>query len=233
MSKLPDEMLRALQSCQLLRDMPAAGLEAILSLAGERHVRRGATIFQRGDAGSSRMAIVAGSVRIGATSRDGKEVTLAVLGAGAVFGELALLDGKPRSADASALEDTRLIEIGRGAFLRLLREDNALLSALLALLCERVRSASASVEDMALLDVPTRLARVLLKLGVHYGRKTPAGLRIELRISQQDLSTLVAASREAVNRQLQTWREAGILGSDSGLHLIRQAARLAAYAEPL
>ena len=213
--------------------MPAAGLEAILSVAGDRHVRRGATIFQRGDAGSSMMAILAGSVRIGSTSRDGKEVTLAVLGAGEVFGELALLDGKPRSADATALEDTRLIEIGRPAFLRLLGDDTALLSALLALLCGRIRNATASVEELALLDLPARLARMLLKLGVHYGRKTSGGLRIELRISQQDLSTLVAASREAVNRQLQTWREAGILGTEGGLHLIRHAAQLAAFAEPL
>ncbi len=229
----PDETLRALRSCQLFGDMPASGLEAILSVAGDRHIRRGRLIFQRGDAGSSMMAILAGSVRIGSMSRDGKQVTLAVLGAGEVFGELALLDGKPRSADATALEDTRLVEIGRPAFLRLLRDDDALLSGLLALLCERVRNASASVEELALLDLPTRLARVLLKLSVDYGRKTPGGLRIELRISQQDLSTLVAASREAVNRQLQTWREAGILGTERGLHLIQHSARLASFAEPV
>lgn len=226
-----DERLLALRSGRLFGEMPPADLEAMLSVAAERRVGRGALIFQRGDAGSSMMAVLSGQVRIGSMSREGKQVTLAVLGAGDVFGELALLDGKPRSADAVALEDCGLLVIERADFLALLRGNAGLLAGLLAMLCDRLRQASATVEDLALLDMPTRLARVLLKLGIDYGRKTPGGLRIELRLSQQDLSTLVAASRESVNRQLQAWREAGILGTDErGLHLIRHAGQLASFA---
>lgn len=230
----PDRAARldVLRTSRFFSGMHAEDLATLLSVAQERTVRRGALVFQKGDTGSSMMAVLSGRIRIGSTARDGRQLTLAVIDGGSVFGELALLDGKPRSADATALEDSVLLEIARPAFLRLLKTDAPLLASLLALLCDRIRGASAALEDLGLLDLPTRLARVLVKLGVDYGRRTPDGLRIELRLSQTDLSTLVAASRESVNRQLQAWREAGILGSEQGLHLIRHPGRLAAFADP-
>lgn len=224
--------LDVLRTSLLFSGMQADDLEALLSVAHERKVHRGALVFQKGDAGSSMMAVLSGKIRIGSTSRDGKQLTLAVIDGGNVFGELALLDGKPRSADATALEDSILLEITRPAFLLLLKNDASLLASLLALLCDRVRGASAALEDLGLLDLQTRLARVLVKLGADYGRRTPNGVRIELRLSQTDLSMLVAASRESVNRQLQAWRKLGILGKEGGLHLIRRSAELAAFADP-
>ena len=224
--------LDVLRTSQLFGSMQDADLERLLSVARERKVHRGSLIFQKGDNGLSMMAVLSGRIRIGSTSRDGRQLTLAIIDGGNVFGELALLDGKPRSADATALEDSILLEIARPDFLRLLKTDASLLASLLTLLCDRMRRASAALEDLSLLDLPTRLARVLVKLGVDYGRRTPNGLRIELRLSQTDLSTLVAASRESVNRQLQAWREAGILGNEAGLHLIRRFAQLEAFADP-
>ena len=224
--------LDVLRTSHLFSGMKVDDLEALLSVAHERKVHRGTLVFQKGDTGSSMMAVLSGRIRIGSTSRDGKQLTLAVIDGGNVFGELALLDGKPRSADATALEDSILLEIARPAFLQLLKNDPSLLASLIALLCDRVRGASAALEDLSLLDLQTRLARVLVKLGIDYGRRTPNGVRIELRLSQTDLGTLVTASRESVNRQLQAWREAGILGSEGGLHVIRRSAQLAAFADP-
>ena len=105
--------------------MQQAELDEILNFASERRVRRGQTIFQRGDNGSALMAVLRGRVRISTVSGDGKELTLNVISPGEIFGEIALLDGQPRSADASANEDTLLLVVERRHFLPFLRRTAA------------------------------------------------------------------------------------------------------------
>ena len=110
MAKLDRDARRsALLTAPLFQAMTSSELDQILELASERRIRRGQTIFQKGDDGTSMMAVLSGRVRIGSVSADGKEVTLNVINPGEVFGEIALLDGKPRSADASATEETNLL----------------------------------------------------------------------------------------------------------------------------
>jgi CRP-like cAMP-binding protein len=99
---------------------------------------------------------------------------------------------------------------------------------LLTVLCEKVRRTSMALEEIALFDLPERLARVLLKLAEDYGRPGPAGTRIDLKLSQRDLSNLVAASRESVNKQLRAWREDGIVELDGGFIVLRRPAGLQA-----
>ena len=109
--------------------MQPAELDDILKLASERRVRRGQTIFQRGDNGSSLMAVLRGRVRISSLSGDGKEITLNVISPGEIFGEFALLDGKPRSGDAVAIEDTLLLVVERRHFMPFLARTRILPSA--------------------------------------------------------------------------------------------------------
>src|SRR5581483_6626957 len=104
-----DAKRAALLGSPLFAAMRPAELDEILKFASERRVRRGQMIFQRGDNGSSLMAVLRGRVRISSVSGDGKEVTLNVINPGEIFGEIALLDGEPRSADATAIEDTTLL----------------------------------------------------------------------------------------------------------------------------
>jgi CRP-like cAMP-binding protein len=206
--------------------MQPAELDDILKLASERRVRRGQTIFQRGDNGSSLMAVLRGRVRISSLSGDGKEITLNVISPGEIFGEFALLDGKPRSGDAAAIEDTLLLVVERRHFMPFLAKNQDLTFRLLAVLCDRLRRTSMALEELALFDLPARLARVLLKLAADYGRPGTGGTRIEMKLSQRDLSNLVASSRESVNKQLRAWRETGVVDMADGFIVLREPAEL-------
>lgn len=201
-------------------------LDGILRLAAERRFRRGQTIFQKDDAGSSMMAVLNGRVRIGAISLEGKEITLNMIDAGEVFGEIALLDGKPRSADATAIEDTHLLVIERRNFIPFLEGDQGLALRLLAVLCERLRQTSEALGDFVMFDLSARLGRTLIKLAVDYGRPTDAGIRIGIKLSQNDLSRLVASSRESVNKQMRAWEDEGLVTKDAGLLVLRQPGEL-------
>jgi CRP/FNR family cyclic AMP-dependent transcriptional regulator len=217
---------RALLSSNLFQAMQPVELDGILRLATERRCRRGQTIFQKGDAGSSMMAVLSGRVRIGAISLEGKEITLNMIDAGEVFGEIALLDGKPRSADATAIEDTLLLVIERRNFLPFLEGDQGLALRLLAVLCERLRQTSEALGDFVMFDLSARLGRTLVKLAADYGRPSGQGVRIGIKLSQNDLSRLVASSRESVNKQMRAWEEEGLVAKEGGLIVLLKPAEL-------
>jgi CRP/FNR family transcriptional regulator, cyclic AMP receptor protein len=216
----------ALLVSPLFDTMQPAELDDILKFATEKRYRRGQLIFQRGDNGSSLMAVLRGRVRISSVSGEGKEVTLNVISPGEIFGELALLDGKPRSNDAAATEDTLLLVVERRHFIPFLAKNADLTLRLLAVLCEKLRRTSMALEEIALFDLPVRLARVLQKLAVDYGRPGPGGTRIDLKLSQRDLSNLVASTRESVNKQLRTWREDKVVELEDGFIVLRRPAEL-------
>jgi CRP-like cAMP-binding protein len=226
-----DSKRTALLVSPLFQAMRPAELDGILKLSNERRIRRGMTIFQKGDTGDSMMAVLRGRVRISAVSSDGKEITLNVINPGEVFGEIALLDGQPRSADATAIEDTTLLVVERRHLVPFLRANDDLYLRLLAVLCDRLRRTSMALEAIALLDLPGRLARLLLKLAGDYGRPAPGGVRIDVKLSQRDLATLVASTRESVNKQLRVWREDGVVDLDGGYIVVRRPGELRALVE--
>jgi CRP-like cAMP-binding protein len=217
------EMLRQVP---LFRDLRPAEIEQVLGFSAEQRVPRGTLLFQRGDPGSSMMAVLRGRIRISAVSPEGKEVTLNVIEPGGIFGEIALLDGKPRTADATAVEDSVLLTIERRDFLPFLNRNEDLMLRLLAVLCDKLRSTSATLEEIATLPLPARLASVLVKLAGEYGTRTPEGELIRMKLSQRDISALVAATRESVNKQLRQWREEGLVSESGGYLLIRKLAAL-------
>ena len=221
----------ALLSSPFFQSMSPAEIDDILQFATERRYPRGTTIFSQGDPGSSMMAVLAGRIRIGSVSPDGREVTLNFIDPGEIFGELALLDGKPRSNDATAAEDTTLMVVERRDFMPFLMSHQALVERMFSVLCDRVRQTSLALESLALLDLPGRLARLLITLGEEEGRPDPAGgVRIMQKLSQHHLSTLVASSRETVNKQLSAWDAAGLIDRREGyVVLLNQPALQALY----
>ena len=222
----------ALLSNSLFQPMRGPEIDDVIAHSSERRVAKGTWIFSKGDEGSSMMAVLSGRVRIGTTSSEGKEVTLNVIGPGEVFGEIALLDGKPRSADAAAIDDTLLMVVERRHFLPLLMRHEGLVERLLVVLCERLRRTSLAYEEVALVNLPARLARVLCRLGLEYGRPDPAGgVRIEMKLSQRDLANLVASTRESVNKQLRIWRTDGSVALEGGYLSLRRADDLRALFE--
>jgi CRP/FNR family cyclic AMP-dependent transcriptional regulator len=174
----------ALLASPFFRPMRPHEIDEIIGFAVERRAARGSIIFNKGDDGSAMMAVLAGRVRIGITSPEGKEVTLNVIGPGEIFGEIALLDGKPRSAAAVATEDSTLMVIERRHFLPFLLRHDSLVERLLVVLCDRLRQTSMALEELALVDLPARLARLIAKLSDDYGRTLPdsQGIRIDLKL---------------------------------------------------
>ena len=202
---------RVLLSSPLFDALPPAALDGILARATDKILRRGQTIFLKGDDGSYMAAVLSGRIRIGATSPEGREITLNMIDAGEVFGEMALLDGKPRSADATAIEDSHLIVVERHDFLPHLATNHALALRLIDVLCDRLRDTSETLGNFAMLDLPGRLARRLLTLAAEYGQFVDGQIRLNIRLSHTDLGRFVGSSRESVNKQMRAWEEDGVV----------------------
>lgn len=220
--------IRQAERCELLAASPLFAafepeeLESLAASLVERRCADRQPIFARGDDGSSLMIVVHGRVRIGVTSADGREILLAVLHRGQVLGELALLDGKPRSADATALGECILLSLDRRDLLPLLRRSPALALRLFEILCARLRAADEQLESAVLMPVPVpaRLARLLLE------RAGADGGRIELGLSQGDLGRLIGASRQKVNFHLGRRLADGVLARAGAGLRVRDRAGL-------
>jgi CRP/FNR family cyclic AMP-dependent transcriptional regulator len=217
----------ALQAIPLFQILQPSELESVVAHAAVRRYARGEAILRKGDPGNAMIVILQGRVRISSMSEDGREIILGVLGPGEVLGEIALLDGQERSADASALQECVAVVVERSNFLRLLHGSPDLCLRLMNVLCARLRRLNLAMEDIALLDLSSRLAKLLLRLARDCGVPGPAGRRIEVKLSQKDLSNLVGASREKVNRQLKVWEQEGIIATDQGYLIILRPERLA------
>jgi CRP-like cAMP-binding protein len=176
------------------------------------------------------MVILRGRMRVSVTTAEGHEISLAVLGPGDVVGEIALLDGGQRSTDVTAIDEGVQLTIQRGDFLPLLQGNASLCLRLMEVLCERLREANRSLEELATLSLSARLGRLLIRLAASYGTGVGEGLRLGLRLSQKDLGTLIGASREKVNRQIHVWEQAGALMHDRGYLIICKPEILAGSA---
>ena len=217
---------RVLLSSPLFAALPGEALDDVLDRATERQVRRNQTVFQMGDEGNYMAAVLSGRIRIHANTPDGREVTLNLIDAGEVFGEIALLDGKPRSAEATAIQESTLLMVERRHFLPHLTDGGVALRVI-DLLCQRLRETSETLGNFAMLDLPGRLARRLLKLGTEYGGKTPDGqILLDIRLSDTELSRFVGCTRETVNKQIRGWEIDGILDRDGGRITIRKPSVL-------
>ena len=198
-----------LERTRLFRGLPPATIDRISALSTRRSYGTGTIVFSQADPGDALYGVVKGKIRISASSPDGREIFLNIMEPGDTFGEIALLDGRHRTATASATAPSELIIIARDHFLYLLEREPELVSHVVQLLCERIRWTSGLAEESALLSVPERLVRRLLSLGKLHGRETPSG--VELSISQEDVARFLGLSRQAVNQYLQNWKIQGWL----------------------
>jgi CRP-like cAMP-binding protein len=187
-----------------------------LALAVERRYAKGQIIFQKGEEGSSLMVVLQGRVRISVSSEEGKEITLNTIEPGEVLGEIALIDGKKRSADATAIGPCTLLAIRRGDFIPFLKQNPEIAVQLLIVLCKKLRETSEIAEDLGLYSIPARLARLILKLGESKGADAQEGILVPVTLSQREIGNLIGATRESVNKQLRAWQEDGHIGMEQG-----------------
>ena len=201
----------ALLVSPLFQAMLPGEIDEILKFSLDRRVARGETVFQQGDEGASMMAVLSGRVRVSAISDDGREITLNTIGRGEIFGEIALLDGKQRSADVVATEDSQLLVVERRHFVPFLRRNDDLYLRMLVVLCDKLRQTSMALEELALLEFPARLARLVLKFADQFGRPEGKGVRIDIKLVHGDLAKQVASARESVAKELKKWEREGLL----------------------
>jgi CRP/FNR family cyclic AMP-dependent transcriptional regulator len=191
-----------LQSHPFFRGLDGRIVEGLVPHALTRNVKRGTLLFRKGDAGTNLYAVCAGAVRVSASSDQGKDAVFSLIVPGELFGEVAFLDGGPRTADAMMIESGELMVIERRDFLPLLQVYPALALRLLELLCGRLRRTSQQVEDIMFLGLEPRLAKALLYL-YEQSFSIPAQ---KLKVTQRDISQLIGISRESTNKQLRSWQ---------------------------
>jgi CRP/FNR family transcriptional regulator, cyclic AMP receptor protein len=221
-----------LGQCGLFHRLGNSEREALFARARTKKYAANETIFLMGSPGDSMLAVLQGTIRISTLSPDGKEIVLAILGAGEICGEIALLDGKERTADARAATDCTVVVLERRDVLAFFAQYPEAWPKLIDVLCERLRSADQQVAEFALSPVPVRLAKALLRLATPDG-ETINGRSVEhVRLTQRELGNVIGATRECVNKHLRAWQRKGSVQIAERLIVITNRAAMEDLTEP-
>lgn len=186
-------------------------LESLARCAARRTFAKGVIIFHKDSPGRTLYIIESGKVRIFVLSESGREISVNVYGSGDVFGELALLDGLPRSAGAVVVERATVLTLHRDDFLWHLEQYPRMARSIIEVLSARLRYTTVYAESLAFLDVYARIAAKLLELAERYGVEQDGVIEIDLQLTQAELASWVAATREHVNKVLGTFRDQGLI----------------------
>jgi CRP/FNR family cyclic AMP-dependent transcriptional regulator len=189
-------------------------IRELMAVAKRRTFRSGEVIFHREDPGVVLYVIKEGKVKISLISPEGQEISLVVFGKGECFGEFAILDGLPRSADAVAMEKVECYTLQRSDFHQAIMKNPKIAIQVMEVLSKRLRSTDQMVEDLIFLDVYGRVAKKLLELAEAHGTKVEDGTRIDVRLTQQELASMVGASRESVNKVMGYFTDKNFISTD-------------------
>ncbi len=203
-----------LKQVAIFANLAQEDIEDLMAVAKRRSFRAGEVIFHRDDPGQVLYLIKEGKVKICLISPDGQEISLAVLGVGEYFGEFALYDGLPRSADAIAIEKAECYTLQRNDFQNAIMKNPKIAIQVLEALSKRLRNTDNMVEDLIFLDVYGRVAKKLLELSSMHGRNVENGICIDVRLTQQELASMVGASRESVNKVMGYFTDKGYISTD-------------------
>jgi CRP/FNR family cyclic AMP-dependent transcriptional regulator len=198
----PGNKLAILRKHPIFCDLDPEAFDQLCRYAKHSTVKRGATICSKGDPGNSFFAVISGTVKISVSSADGRSAIFNLIGPGGTFGEIAVLDGQARTADATANTNCEIFSIDRREFIPFVRSQPALAMKFIELLCARLRWTSDQVEEVILQDLPGRLASALLRLTEKH-KLAPGGRTIA--VTQQEISEMVGMTRESINKQLRVW----------------------------
>ena len=228
----PVDKAALLRQHPLFRDLTPAALERLCRYAKTVKYKRGAKVVSKGDPGASMFAVARGTVRMSSPSTDGRAALLNLIGAGETFGEIAMLDGQPRSTDAIANTDCELLVIDRRDLLPFVRDEPDLAMRFIELLCTRLRWTSEQVEELILHNLSARLASALVRLvGRKAGKEAGNGTDRTIDATQQQLSEMVGISRESTNKQLVAWAAQGWVRLEHGAIVVLKPDALREVAE--
>ncbi len=187
-------------------------------------------LFHKGDPGNQVYGVVAGTLKVVTTSESGDDVVFNLMSAGDVFGEVAVFCQAERTATVVALCESELLVIDRRDLLAFLRSHPEASLALTVVLAQRLRNLSELVEDTLFLNLPVRLAKKLVAYAQSHGQRTPEGVRIDLKLSQEEWGDLVGATRESINKQMRAWTNQRLIRVDHGYVVLLRVDALKALA---
>jgi len=223
--RLKEKAHGLISACTLFQGLGEQQRAQLFDRIHLRDYDAGDTIFSMGDSGASLMAVVEGSVQITVPSPEGKEIILAIMHAGDVFGEISLLDGQERSADARAMTSCTLAILERRDVLRVFDGYPQAYFDVVQLLCQRLRRTTTQMAEVTLLDLPPRLARALLRVARAQVADSEATTPDVVTLSQRELGNIVGATRESVNKCLRVWQLNKIVEvQTAGIRILDQTA---------
>ena len=187
---------------------------------------KGQVLFKAGQEGDRLYVIVDGKIKLGTTSNDGRENLLSILGPGEMFGELSLFDPEPRTSTATAVTDARLVSLAHDAVIGLVTSNPQTSLELLRRLAQRLRKSNEVLADLVFADVPGRVAKAIMELGVRFGVQKDDGLHVNHDLTQEELAQLVGASRETVNKALADFAARGWVKLEPRAVLVTDIERL-------
>ena len=205
----------------LLGKLSRDEIDTLLHYARVERYPAGHEIYAKGSPGQSVMAVSRGTVKMTSVSIEGKEIVFNIVHPGDIFGEIALLDGGERSADAVAMTDCELLVLNRRDFMPILERRPDICLILLRILCQRLRQTSEQVEDVLFRDLQSRIAKALLHLAESTRLNGVSASSVGLHVSQRELGNIAGGSRESVNKHLQAWHKAGWIDLGKGTIVIR------------
>ena len=213
---MAEDPIGTLRAVPLFAEVGQEALAVLATRLRRRSFRRNEVIIHRGDPAGALHVIRSGRVKITLPSEEGDETVLALLGAGACFGEIAALDGGPRSATVTAVEPTETLALLREDMLSFARENPDFAQALIVTLAARLRRVDEWLEDTFFQDLDTRMARRLLELADEHGTPTAEGVEVQFRLTQSDLAGMLGATRVSVNRLLGVYQDERLLRLGKG-----------------
>ena len=204
MSQVTTQNVDFLATVPLFNGLDRVELERFAEVTREKSYPKGSVILFEDDPGDSLFVVRDGRVKVVLIGEDGREVILGVLGVGEYFGELSLIDDRPRSAHVIAMEDSNLLVLRREDFRKRVESSPSVAWSLLTELSRRLRRADDKIGGLVLLDVPGRIARLLLDLAEESGTNA-----IEKTLTHQTIAQMIGASRETVSRAMKDFQDAG------------------------
>lgn len=211
----------ALRRTDVFGALDDSALEMLARRMRRRRYDAGAVVFAKGDPGTGLLVLTEGEIKISVETATGEEIILNLLRPGEAFGELALLDGLPRSATAVALSDSQVLTLQREDFVDVLQSNPQIALAMLGGLATIIRRMNDKLVDVAMLDVSGRMAKALLELAERWGQPTANGIRLERPVSVEELAALTGLHRTEVARQLARY-EADVLRVEDGRYILLQ-----------
>ncbi|NNK85791.1 MAG: Crp/Fnr family transcriptional regulator [Desulfobacterales bacterium] len=202
---------KLLNKIPLFNSLSDSDLENLSESVRLQSLKKGQTLFRKGDEGSSLYIIKQGTIKIVLPSRLGDEVIVTMFSAGDFFGEMALFDGKPRSADALAMEPSQIYVLNRNDFLIFLQSNINAMKSILSQLTNRLRNTDDFLESTCFLSVSARLAKKLLELAESYGQNDGDKVYIDLSLTQKEIGDMIGSTRESINKELKILRDKGLI----------------------